>query len=334
MILPLQTWQHRDPKGLWPAIGGLAVLAHIGVIGMSVPYLLSLREAEAQNAATAIPIELSVEPSTESAPTEAPPTETPVIETLAIENDKPAVSDRRAVVESAIAPQQVSFSARSHTSKPPPLESPSTPESTSEQPDNPAAPQEKSAENEADKAIEDSETSETPETPDDTSEPSDVIPENSSQPSDNSSGGIQEIASGDPLPLPPDNSQVGQSLRIRTVLSPEYDPAEGSTRPGPRPELIDTRDEWLLHPNEEGCGVVSTLTAQSTLTYRVGINPDGTIHEANLLLGQEIAPESEDAQAVACLIQKMGITFRRPGISEDDESIDDSLLMTFELSEE
>ena len=348
MILPLQTWQHQDPKGLWPAIGGLAVLAHIGVIGMSVPYLLSLQEA--QNVATAIPIELSVEPSTNLAPAEAPATETPDTE-----SDKLAIADSQAVAESAIAPnqkagQKASFSARSHTFKPhiskpptvsPTVESPSTPEKTPEQPDNTADPEQTSTENEEAKAIEGSETPEPFETTkpsDDTTEKPDVTPEASPQFPEASPEGIQEIANGDPLPPPPDNSQVGsqvgQSLRLRTVLSPEYDPAEGSTRPGPQPELISTRDEWLLHSEEEGCGAVSALAAQSTLTYRIGIDPDGTIYSAKLLLGQDIAPDSEDDQAVACLIQKAGILFVRPGISEDDKSIDDSLLMTFELSEQ
>ncbi|PZO22058.1 MAG: hypothetical protein DCF25_03745 [Leptolyngbya foveolarum] len=322
MVLPLQTWQHQDPKGLWPALGGLTVLAHIGVIGMSVPYLLSLREASEQNAAIAIPIELSVEPSADSAPAE----------TLAIENNQPAVQDSQAVGESAIASnQETGSSARSHTSKSPPVESSSTPEKISEQPNSTADLQEKPAESEGDKAIEDSGTPETPETPEPEA-PEPEAPEASSQPPDNSPGDSPQTVNGSPLPPPPDNSQVGQSLQMRAVGSPDYDPVEDfETAP---PELIDLEYVGLLRPEEEGCGVVSALAAQSILTYRIAVSADGTIYGASLLSGQAIAPESADAEAVACLIQKTGIRFSRPNSSEGAKPIDDSLLMTFELSEQ
>ena len=323
MILPLQTWQHQDPKGLWPAIGGLAVLAHIGVIGMSVPYLLSLREAEAQNAATAIPIELSVAESENSA----------LAETPTIQNDQSAVQDSQEVGESAIASnQKAGSSARSHTSKSstvsPTVESPSTPKRTSEQLDNTTAPQATSNENEAGEAIEDSETPEIPETP----ETPEITTEGSSQSSDNSPVGPLPTVEGEDLSAPSTNTEVGQSLQIRVVGAPQSVPVEDFiTAP---PELINPGYVGLLRSDAEGCGTISALATQSPLVYRIGVRLDGTIADANLYGNQPIEPDSADDKAVVCLIKKTGITFRRTVSGENDKPIDDRLLVTFELSEQ
>ncbi|MEL7522069.1 MAG: hypothetical protein AAGJ80_10715, partial [Cyanobacteria bacterium J06553_1] len=59
MVLPLQTWKHPESKRLWPLLGGLSVLAHIGAMGFSLPYLLELMQPSGDRTA-AIPIEMVV----------------------------------------------------------------------------------------------------------------------------------------------------------------------------------------------------------------------------------------------------------------------------------
>ncbi|MGB3293857.1 MAG: hypothetical protein WBB01_12790, partial [Phormidesmis sp.] len=59
MVSPLQTWQHSEPKRLWLALGGLSVLVHIGLLGLSLPYLLELMaRGGSRSSAIAPPIEL------------------------------------------------------------------------------------------------------------------------------------------------------------------------------------------------------------------------------------------------------------------------------------
>lgn len=61
MVLPLQTWQYSEPKRLWPLLGGLSVLAHVGVLGLSLPYLLELMEPVGDRVSTSTtPVELIV----------------------------------------------------------------------------------------------------------------------------------------------------------------------------------------------------------------------------------------------------------------------------------
>ncbi|MEO1445639.1 MAG: hypothetical protein AAFV46_05265, partial [Cyanobacteria bacterium J06635_11] len=59
MVSPLQTWKHPESKRLWPLLGGLSVLAHIGAMGFSLPYLLELMQPPGDRTA-AIPIEMVV----------------------------------------------------------------------------------------------------------------------------------------------------------------------------------------------------------------------------------------------------------------------------------
>jgi len=61
MVLPLQTWQYSEPKRLWLLLGGLSVLAHVGMLGLSLPYVLELMEPAGDRAATSFtPVELIV----------------------------------------------------------------------------------------------------------------------------------------------------------------------------------------------------------------------------------------------------------------------------------
>ncbi len=321
MILPLQTWQHQDPKGLWPALGGLAVLAHIGVIGMSVPYLLSLREAEAQNTAIAIPIELSVEPSANSASVDP-----------AVEHDKPAVSDSQAVVKSAIAPnQEASFSARSPTVESLDSESSAPPESASEQPDRTAEDQEASASDEVNENNENIANAEETETTE--NESTAATPEDPSQSITASSENPLPTIKGKPLTDPAaggDRSTSPQiSPKINIVGDLQYKP--GQDIPITPPELID----WGDVARAEDCGTVGAQVTQSSLVYRMRVNlEDGSVEAASFVSSQGIEPSYDEDRVIACLIKKIGIKFRPTVFNNNDQKLDDSWLMTVELSEQ
>ncbi|MEM6448706.1 MAG: hypothetical protein AAF703_00155 [Cyanobacteria bacterium P01_D01_bin.105] len=61
MVSSLKLWQHPQPKRLWPILSGLSVLAHIGILGLSLPYIMELIESEGSSASSsAIPIEFVV----------------------------------------------------------------------------------------------------------------------------------------------------------------------------------------------------------------------------------------------------------------------------------
>ena len=60
MATPLKLWQYSEPKRLWPALGGLSVLAHVGILGLSLPYILDLMQASDSAETETIPIELIV----------------------------------------------------------------------------------------------------------------------------------------------------------------------------------------------------------------------------------------------------------------------------------
>lgn len=68
MVSPLKTWQHDEPKRLWLALGGLSVLAHIGVLGLSLPYILTIMQPSGEpTPSSVVPVELVADPVDQSA---------------------------------------------------------------------------------------------------------------------------------------------------------------------------------------------------------------------------------------------------------------------------
>ena len=366
MISPLQTWQHQEHKGLWPAIGGLALLMHVGVIGMSVPYLLSWQASNEQSDSAAIPIDLvTVASEDQSNATQAEPA--PLNNNAA--NSSASVSERsseRSELTAAPATATISPTATAPTAQQPSgnlagagdtsgqittesnienessssepqsaddssPEAPSSPENISDKPSDPVEPEAVPDTNEVDDFVEASESSDasTPQSP---ANPVDDISQEEAPPITPSEEESLPTVDGDALPAPAVGSEVGQSLQIRAVGVPKYDPVEDFE--GVPPELIDIDYVGLLRPEAEGCGAVSALATQAPLIYRIAVSGDGSIYSASLQGGQAIAPDSADDKAVACLIKKTGITFSRVASDEGATPIDDSLLMTFELSEQ
>ena len=344
MISPLQTWQHREHKSLWPAIGSLAVLMHVGAIGMSVPYLLSWQASSEQSDAAAIPIELVTVASENS-------TNSTQVETAPLKKSSPVSKRSEPAAEPQTEPKAVSPQSPEIASIAQQPLAPSPSENNFEtpgelvEPSDPAEPSDSiEPSNPVEPAVPDRNEEEAPELSESHSPPAQAptssveedsleesLPINSPEENDSSENSLP-IANGAPLSGPIIGDGSGQSLQIRAVGAPQYDPVEDFE--GTAPELIDTDYVGVLRPEAEGCGAVSALATQTPLLYRIAVSERGAIDRVSLQKGQAIAPDSADDRAVSCLIKKTGITFRRMASDEGAKPIDDSLLMTFELSEQ
>ncbi|MEL6350994.1 MAG: hypothetical protein AAFR58_04450 [Cyanobacteria bacterium J06627_28] len=137
MVSPLQTWQHHEPKGLWAGLGSLAVVAHMGILGFSLPYLLDIAQPSGEGFNAIAPIELievdaetsfeptETPPQNSQSPTTAAPSERPETETAANDVNRPSAITSTSDSTSAIAP------ATGSTTGSPPTPRPSTPGNTS-----------------------------------------------------------------------------------------------------------------------------------------------------------------------------------------------------------
>ena len=316
-------------------MGGLAVLVHIGAIGMSVPYLISLNPS-GEDTATTIPIEFVVE----SAPIQPAP-----VQPTAAESSE-SVESRRSTDTTPIASPADSISAGSPASPVYNNRERNTEKVAGQNGVLPIDPQETVAQET------DSPDTEPKVDPSDLSSGSDVgsaaddsaATEPTSQPSSASSQAAAEptdeslpVISGEPIQAPAPGSEAGQTLQVRIVGEPQYAPLnEFEETP---PELISKDYASLMRPEAEGCEQVSPLASQAPLVYRIGVALDGTVASISLHSGQPIEPGSADDSAVVCLIQQTGIAFRRFDTSDGESlvgrrEIDDSLLVTFELSEQ
>lgn len=355
MISPLRTWQHQDPKGLWPALGGLALLVHVGVIGASVPYLLSWQVASEQRSQAAIPVELVAGAPIESAssiPIESESESALEAERLqsqrSLDNGPTAQSLSEAAAEgpepqersnvraqrnleanaSALAPnnsrsrsntgdreESASDLAGQSGSKP----SAAADENTSPSEPVPAEESQSAGESEGTLAGEEDSAS-----ADDSQSP--ATAEQSTNGSQ--SGEPPALETSDSLPAPTTGGETAQSLQIRIVGTPQYDPiSDFESAP---PELVGTGYAEITL-KDAGCGAIAAQATGVPLVYRIGVREDGTIYSASLQGDQSGAIAPADDEAVACLIVNSGITFARS--SDSASKIDDSLLITFELSD-
>ena len=57
MVTPLKLWRHQEPKYLWWALAGLSAIAHIGMLGFSLPYMLERMSVES-DARAIVPVKL------------------------------------------------------------------------------------------------------------------------------------------------------------------------------------------------------------------------------------------------------------------------------------
>ncbi len=329
MVSPLKTWQHSEPQGLWPALGGLAVVAHVGILGLSLPYMMQLMQPAGLPTAV-VPIELidvdsaepiasapaesSAEPSSsEPSPTEPLPTEPSLTESSPTE---PLAESSAAIVES-----QNDDTVPVETSSPEP-DTPS-PEADSQRPNPAESPTDKTDSLSGATEPSPPSTETTPPATDNLSESSQTEEPSAAQPGDQ------------PLPLPEDST--GENAAAKTayisVVNHSYVPAELLADVADTPPELDYGAVTSLTaaPQDLGCGEVDF--SQRQVTYRAVVSPEGTLQAAIPWTGS-IEPQSlsEDERAIACLLIAAGFSFT-PAFTEGTAVANDSLLLTIDIVE-
>ncbi|NJM96737.1 MAG: hypothetical protein HC800_05665 [Phormidesmis sp. RL_2_1] len=317
MVSPLQTWQYSEPKYLWPILGGLAVMTHVGVLGLSLPYVLSLMTPSGETQSV-VPVELVVvNPADEST---GPPTvsansaglETPLSES-SIPND--SNSDSTLAKELPAKTQKYSDDSVARLRQ-------------NSEPSPPQA-QQASSNRASDSPTADPVEADPPAADPLTAEPS-TSHDSSAQPPIEGQNGSDE----DPLPVvegqpitPPnfgDNSSTVQAVALQvtgTQVNWVTDLKDTA------PQLIDGSDPIALEPDAVGCGKVDF--PQEALTYRVDVGADGSLLTLTRL-GSDTISGPDDA--IACLIRAANFTFA-PATHEGEPVADNGLLITIGIIE-
>ncbi|MEL7333103.1 MAG: hypothetical protein AAFN12_12710 [Cyanobacteria bacterium J06560_2] len=323
MVSPLKTWQHQEPKGLWPALGGLAVVAHVGVVGLSIPYVLRLMQPDGTSSVSVVPIELiDVEsPQFDASSATAEPIQPPVqpaTEVLKKAEPVTSASDNVLSAQSASSvstPPTEAKQAESPTSE--------SPVQQTEPPGSEPAPAEPS-----ETSPEPSPSEETP--PADNSTPPVAEPEPVPDPQEPS-----VLPGEDSLPAPEETAGSENTAQVAylKLADHSYVPEEffqdvPDTQPSPNYEAVTSLE---VNPESLGCGRVDF--SQSQVTYRVTVGLDGTLRSAIPWTGsQEAQAMSEGESAIACLITNAGFTFTTA--TTDGSAVANSdLLLTLDLIE-
>lgn len=311
MVSPLQTWQHSEPKRLWLALGGLSVLVHMGVLGLSLPYLLELMSAGgSQSAAIAPPIELVlVDP--------ADPATTPSEDV--VRASEPAVPSEAAPLPEEDTPA-TAVSASAETDIPP--ESPTeasndTSRETTpprEQPEPQSNPSTTPDQGVSNTGTQTSEPSETPQ------------PSQNEEPND----GLPVLGGTESLPDPSEGMASDESLESSFAVSIV------SHSPPPQAQQYDLKDTFPSVP--EGVGAAVPLQRRAGCewfnfsaqqwTYRVAVNADGSIDQMSLL---SAGGDVREGSAIACLIERSDLTLI-PAEQGGDAIYDDNLILTLAVT--
>ncbi|MGD1899554.1 MAG: hypothetical protein ACFB16_21740 [Phormidesmis sp.] len=334
MVSPLQTWQHTEPKGLWSTLGGLAIVAHAGVLGLLLPYVASTMKSGQEGSPAAIPIELievadvdsellpsqltaasSITTQTTSLPAE-PVSEQPITDTTA-ETSTATSSTEVLTVQSDEAIAEKPLPAEE-------IAEPVTPTDPAE--NNNSAPTTESESSKSEETPPDSSQSET--TPAEENE--DSLPE---QPE---SEETVPVISGEPIPLPGEavTGEEGDQIASLSLVAHDYVPDElridrfAAILPTPSRQTTSSS----VRPQDIGCGKVGELL-QTQFTYRVGIDAAGTIISAAPWTGSnEALSLNASEEAIVCLLKQSKFEFV-PAEDEEGSAIANSdLLLTFTLA--
>ncbi|MBE9061869.1 hypothetical protein [cf. Phormidesmis sp. LEGE 11477] len=343
MISLLQTWKHLEPQGLWPALGGLAVLTHVGILGFSLPYLIEMMQPPSGSQTAAVPVELIVEPgalSTALTPDSQPSTNR-VTEPVAASadspdriNESPTQTATPATPTSPASPASSSVSSASI-----PLES-SSPESPPPQKADPVQPppltagSEDSAESNTDLPAPASETS----TDASTSTNSSPVTQNSASPSSvpQKEETLPTLSGDSDIPVPgsePAGDETPQTAYLK-VVSHAHIPRSLliDIAPNPPVPIYDAITAVELRPQEVNCERVDFSVSQ--VTYRIAVNKDGSMRHASPWSGsiEESAPLTAEESAIACLLLASGFRFT-PATFEGEPVVSDNLLLTIDVVE-
>jgi hypothetical protein len=350
MISPLQTWQHPQPKRLWWILGGLSVLAHVGVLGLSLPYVLALMQPSGPDQ-SAIPIEfVAVAPAevkSATEPAELPvPSEPQATLPSQAEADTSAVSDTEAptssVNESPIASRPAARRA-SHSpvsgSSPANAATPSAANSTNSTSTDNSRSDNNGTDNGSGDGLGDglgdgSDDSGTQENTDDRSDP--AMPDSSDSGNGEPSTGEPSTLEGETqLPEPVANSggTADQAASLTIVGSSEVPEDLQRDIADTPPRLISDTGEIAAiawQPQSIGCGRVDF--AQSTGIYKMTVNADGTLDQATLWTDGSSRAVSESEAAIACLLESADLRFE-PAQRDGQPVRNDNLLLTVQIIE-
>ncbi|MEL6900248.1 MAG: hypothetical protein AAFP07_04795 [Cyanobacteria bacterium J06606_4] len=360
MVSPLQTWAHREPKGLWPALGGLAVVAHVGVLGLSLPYVLTLMQPSDAQSAAVVPIELieaeadvatPTEPSVEPDPN--PSAEPRTAPSPARESASGPPSAQPPSSTSAEPPTPTNPAATEDilTADDPPVVAQDEPPSDTTGTETPVEPDEPPAEpetvppdEEADESPDSDTAEEEPDLPSEPAEPDDLelpdadLPEEEPQepaPITEEEDTPPVVPGEDLLPTPEENNQGDDAAQqaYLNIVGHEYVPEDllrdvTDTPPAPLYEAVTS---VTLQPRDVGCGQVDF--AERQVTYRVVVRPDGSLQSAVPWTGSiEGRSLSEGERAIACLLVSAGFSFT-PATTDGQPVLNDNLLLTIDIIE-
>ncbi|MGB7247617.1 MAG: hypothetical protein WBC73_01665 [Phormidesmis sp.] len=290
-------------------------MAHIGVLGLSLPYVLELMEPAGDRASSVTPVELIITEPTETSAsadrsTPAERTVMPVdVEPPEAPPAKPSEkfnSSSDSTVESDVA------------DTPKPTQAPEAPAPVSDGDHAAANPQRNPKSSQAqptpDSAETGNETAEDalPTLPTTPTEPTELPTEPPTEP---------PIVEGEQLPQPASGSEAEQIAALRVVGTEIRSVQDVKDEP---PKLLSSNPSVALQPDTLGCGRVDF--SQGALTYRIAVDADNSLRSVTPLT------ESASARAIACLIESAGFTFEA-AIFDGTPVTDDSLLLTVEVVE-
>lgn len=306
------------------------MLTHIGIIGMSVPYLVSLNQSGEEKSTATIPIEFVVSDAADEAEPREVSTQ-PTQKATAVEPDpvKPnTVATAKASkplrgndVEKASSQTTVNAKKANAVAKNQPTAS--VDEETPEVTPDPVTPEPASSSSEGQTLPNDNQPS-----PEAEGKPESVEPEvEDTEPE--ATG--PEVIEGEPLSPPaPASDESGQFVAIR-IGGFREDVVQDA--PDVLPVLESDRELGTKNSETAGCGEVALPASAVSLVYRLRVGVDGSVELATLQPTGDGALVSEaGGRAIACLIETSGMTFS-PAMVDGEAKLDDSLLVTFELTD-
>ena len=365
MVSPLKTWQHDEPKHLWLALGGLSVLVHIGLLGLSLPYILTIMQPSGESTlSSAVPVELVADPVDQAAAERAAElAESQAAESRAAKAASEAEANARAADSAASSPPSPEPDSSAPIKSPPTMStytrsqpqrqviannspSPTSPASGSTSQNNStSAPSSTSENNPASDAL-DSTGENNPESDPSgsTSEnnPATTSPDPAASTGDNSAGSADSggdetsvISGTGPLPAPGTANGTSSEQVAYLSISGSSEVPKNLQRDvvTSSPKLIsNTADvaatEW--RPQDWNCGRVDF--SQPTGTYKIAVNADGTMNQATLWTGGAERATSESEGAIACLLKSADLAFE-PARLDGQAVFNDNLLLTVKIIE-
>ena len=336
MVSPLQTWHHSQPRYLWPVLGGLSVLTHIGLLGLSLPYVLELMQPNGDRAtAIATPVELVV----------VDPADDPIIQASSAASEETADNLTKPAPEAASSVEQTplaesnSFSAElSDPESPPadPVENRPSPDRSDPEPadTNDSDPSESDGSADSsddrpplDQPVSDQASSEDPASSEDQGE-ADVPAQGGEFSEPPTIPGDQPLESPDRSAGSESEQAAALSIVSHQQVPEQFQRDITDTPPVPLYDAAPTA--VTLRPSESQCQRIAF--PQPLATYRVAIRPDGTMARATPWTEGESRDLSDSEKAIACLLESAGFAFE-PARIEGEPVLNDNLLLTIEITE-